>query len=193
MLITEDYYRQVTGDQATNDVEIAERIDAATIWLAEELDRGLYLDEYTETLVVHPDRRVYPRAWPVAEITTPGGAEIDPEMDGRAIRFVDPDDQTFGLGYSGRAAPRPVATVTYTGGYASTVQNGAEIPPPLGRCIAQLAYALYTPAAVGVMAGATSVRLGDAAVTFARPASGLDELVPGISARLRPYYRREYG
>lgn len=183
MLITVGYYRLVTGDDTTADDEAEELITEATELLEDTLDRHLTSAQRTETVVIHPDGRAYPKAYPVTATTL----ELDPALDRRAFLSVDPDEVE---GYFDTRWP-PTATVTYTGGYTDDLTGVAPCPRPLARAVALLAAALRVPVSTGT-AGAVSVSLGDASVTYARPLHGLDELVPGISATIRQYRRREY-
>lgn len=188
MLITQEFYVLVTGDTTTPSADVTEAVDEATTLVGDQLDRHLVSASRVEVVAIHRDGRAYPKAAPVT--VAPAGAEIDPLMGGFALRWVTPDDVTVVTGYWTQTHP-PFATITYTGGYGEAFA-APPCPRPLARCIAQLAHALAVGVPVSAPAGATSVRLGDAGVTFAIPLSDLDELVPGITARLRPYRRVEY-
>ena len=177
MLVTIDEYRQLTGDLTTAAAVASAAIDEAIELVEDATRRQLEAKVRTEVVMIWPDRRVYPKAIPI--ITAPAGVTLDP--DGFAMRDVSPDDVSFG-GFVTHGAP-PQATITYTGGYTTTT-----LPAALRRIIVQLARAI-TRDPSPIPAGAVSVRLGDASITYkdSTGASPVDLLVPGSSATLSRY------
>lgn len=172
MLVTITRYRNLTGDDMTDDAQVTARIEEAQALIEDEYDRPLESEERTETCRLHPDLRVYPRATPITDIAT-DGVTIE---DSVTLLGATADEITGWPTFT--SSTFPVATVTYTGGWTS-----GTVPAWLARAICDLAAACWGPS--GTPAGATSVRLGDAAVTYSRPTDGLDAIVPGITARLR--------
>lgn len=154
MLVTYARYLAITGDAATDAADVEAALAEAQTLLEETLRRPLESAERTERLPVL-DGRVYPSATPI----TDGG---DLTVEGYALTGASPSTVL------GTLTDSDHATVTYTGGY--TADN---VPSCIERDIAWAAHSIVRPAlASGVPVGATSVRLGDAAVTFARPSPG---------------------
>lgn len=169
-MIRVDRYRQITGDFASTDAEVERCITDAVELLEGYLDRPLAEAERAENM--RPDRRgrLWPKATPILEAD---GFEIDGiSLTGTApfgplASFIDPTS---------------FITVTYTGGWTDERPDDwtAGVTPVLPYCIARdLAFAanrMANPAGVttatGFPAGATSVRLGDAAVTFGTSGPG---------------------
>lgn len=157
MILTVDRYRSITGDEDTAASAVSARIEEAVELLEEYLDRPLESAERTETL--QPDRRgrLWPRATPISD----GGTY---EPDGLALIGSSPT-WTWGL-----IDPTTGVAVTYTGGWTEDT-----LPGCIARDLAYAAYQLEHPRALGTSeypAGATSVRLGDAAVTFGSGGAG---------------------
>lgn len=182
-MITVDRYRALTGDTTSGDVEATDAITDATGLLEEFLDRPLTYGERTEAM--RPDRtgRLWPKATPVA--TVDDGYTID----GLAVT----SGSTF------FPVPSFVGTVTsievtYTGGWADARldeedQEGPALPTCLQRDLASVAYRLLHPTittAAGIVPGANSVRLGDAAVSGPRLDAG-DNTDAWWSRRTRGY------
>lgn len=149
-MITAVRYGEITGDTVTAASAVTARIEDAQELLEEYLDRPLESDEYTEELA--PDR--HGRLWPKATPITDGG---DYTVDGLALHASP-------FGWSGFLDGNRV-TVTYTGGWTAET-----LPACIERDLAWAAYRLLHPGAVASMSslpgGASSVRLGDAAVTW---------------------------
>lgn len=153
-MITADRYRSLTRDTTSDEADIEEAIVDAQALLEEYLGRTLAYGEHTETL--SPDRagRLWPKVTPIAEAE---GWTID------------------GLGLVGTRVAwflgeNPIS-VTYTGGWSAPGEedpDGPVLPTCLQRDIAHAAYRLLHPtiaSSAGIPSGATSVRLGDAAVS----------------------------
>lgn len=165
MLLTTTYYRQLTGDETTAATAVASAASAAQELLEADLARIGYLEsaERTETLPLLDDGTLYPTALPITAVD--GGLDW---FDGVVYGAV-PDIPSF-TGLIEATQPRRVA-LTYTGGYTD-----ATCPEPILRDLAWVAYALIhgvsarQAAASSASAGATSVRLGDVAITW--PAGG---------------------
>lgn len=149
-MITAVRYGEITGDTESAASAVSARIEDATEMLEDYLDRLLAEDERTES--IRPDRHgnLWPRATPISD----GG---DYETDGLALIGGSP----FGTSFLGGEL---AVEVTYTGGWTADT-----LPSSIERDIAFAAYRLLHPPTLGTSEfpeGATSVRLGDAAVTF---------------------------
>jgi len=180
-LVTEDRYRAITGDQASDSVSVTAAIESAEDLLADELGRELASAERTETLWPTRDGYVWPSCVPITVAT---GYEID------------------GDGLTGVLGPGwPDSTgsveVTYTGGWVERTANPTaahRLPSYIERDLAFAAQSLLDPSPSAYPVGATSVRLGDAAVTFGSdgaPRRGGD--VHWSRATLRHRYRTTRG
>ena len=161
MLLTTTYYRQLTGDESTAATAVASAASAAQDLLEADLARVGYLEEAerTETLPLFDDGTLYHTANPVTAVD--GGLDW---LDGVVYGAV-PDVPAF-TGIIDAVRPRRVE-LTYTGGFTE-----ATCPEPILRDLAWVAYAIIhgvsarQAAAAGATSGATSVRLGDVAVTW---------------------------
>lgn len=165
-LVSIERYRAITGDASTPPVLVTARLEAAIDELEEVLDRPLTEAERTETMAPTRDGYLWPRATPIS--AAPDGYTID----GLGLRSTWPASSDF-LG-----APTYPA-VTYTGGWTA-----ATVPRCIERDLARAAWVLGRPDganAAGIdTTGATSLRVGDVAVTYGpRGAPGSD-----IGARL---------
>lgn len=154
MIVTVARYRAITGDSATADATVSAKLELAQEMLEDVLGRSLEHGTYTETL--WPTRDGY--LWPsVVPITDPGGYTLD--GDGL-------------IGTFGPTWPNQTGSidVTYSGGWVEPNAN----PTAANRlpfCIeSDLAFAAKTLLGAGTAsdfpAGAKSVTLGDASVTF---------------------------
>lgn len=165
MLVTVARYQAITGDAHTAAQTVTARIEQATDELEDILGRPLAHDERTESLRPTRDGRLWPKATPI----TDGG---DYTVDGYSLRawpafhdwgFVGSDD---GL-----------VEVTYSGGYVERSENpdaANRLPSCIERDIAWAAWRLGQAAdttAASIPAHASSVRLGDAAVTMSEGAT----------------------
>lgn len=174
-LVTVDRYLTLTGDQAHGPSEIQDALDDAQVAIEEYLRRPLTSQARTETLRIYRGNRVYPSATPISAATDydiVGNALVGATADEGPVFITDVSD------YPQRA------TVTYTGGYTA-----ATLPKVLERAIADTAYDALNPSSSSASfpAGATSVRLGDAAVTFARPTSAPGTLSAGTKQSIHKY------
>lgn len=177
-------YQTHTLDTTTASASVTAVLVVAQDLVEEALDRRLDRAERTETCLIHSDGRIYPRAVPV---TTPPTGTVT-EFHGRAILGAGADTSDPVTILEAEVA-MPVATITYTGGY-QTYEDGTtdtRVPVTIEREIALIAQALLSP--VSLPGGATSVRVGDAAASYATPLEGLDVYSPGASKRLRRYRR----
>ncbi len=161
LLVTIERYQAITGNYDSDSPSISARIEEAQDMLEEALDRGLHAVERTERLVPTRDGWLWPRCVPITVAT---GYTIDGDGLRGPFGPAWPDE-------TGRV------TVTYTGGWVERTANPNatnRLPVYVERDIAFAAFALaaYEPSDHGQIvphnfpAGATSVRLGDAAVTF---------------------------
>lgn len=177
-LVPVSTYRDVTGDTTTPDQTVASRLIRAQRKVEAHLRRPLPLDERTERVRLRDyagwglfggGSVAYPAATPVVSATglrVEGNAVI-----GAASSWLSWQD----------GADR-YADITYLGGWTAET-----LPEPIVEAICSLARAAGQPSPVP--AGATSVRNGDVAVTFAARAAGA-QLDPAVTAALRPYVRR---
>lgn len=158
LLVTIARYRAITGDTATQSVDVSAKIEHAQDLLADALDRELAEDEYTETLWPTRDGYVWPRNLPLVSCDTH-------TIDGDGLRWgvlgdilVDPP---FGAS-SG--------SFTYVGGWVERTANPTaanRLPKYIEDDIAWAAKALLGAGVASQFpAGATNVQLGDASVSF---------------------------
>lgn len=178
--VTVDGYRVHTGDRTTAATVVTGALVEAEELLVEELRRDLAWGSRTEKLRIYPDGAVYPSAWPITTAALP--------IAGRALLGAAPDATPF-VGVYGDVTVN-LATVTYTGGFDDGTHS-EPLPRALAHAIYDLARALASDMAPGP-AGATQVRVGDVAITYANTAglSGLDAHLPGLSARVARYRNR---
>jgi hypothetical protein len=170
-LLTEARYRAITGDETTAASAISDAIDQAEELLADALGRELESAQRTERLRPTRDGFLWPTCTPITVAT---GYTID----GHGLR-----------GPFGPAWPDETGrvSVTYTGGWVERTANTSatnRLPICIERDLAYAAAALITAPAITATSpypvGATSVRLGDAAVTFGAdgaPRRGSDVVV----------------
>ena len=163
LLVTTARYQVITGDTTTATASVTAAIEDATALLADELGRpdALKSEERTETMQVGDGGQLRPLAVPVtvcAGYTFDTAAIFGGAPDSVAFRGVFPDD-----------LPNTVA-VTYSGGWVERSANPSatnRLPTELEYDIAWAAHALVHPGlGAAVPVGATSVSLGDAAVSF---------------------------
>jgi hypothetical protein len=149
-LVSVDRYQVLTADYDSGPAAVTAAIETAQGLLADELGRpGIEAGTYTEVLPVSQERVVYPSVLPI--LTVPAG--YDHSLG--AVHDVTPDGAPFW------DRTHPTITLTYTGGWDDTT-----VPEPVARDLAQAAYAILHPSTEQVPAGATSVTLGDASVSF---------------------------
>lgn len=145
-------YRTLTGDLATPDVTVVASLATATDMLADALGRaGIEEATYSEWLLPTRDGRLHPSVTPLASCA-------DYAIDGDTL-------------VAGWFVGTPGRSVTYIGGWTS-----ATVPRCIEADLANAARTIAAPDTSGVPSGATSARLGDAAVTYgpqgARPNGG---------------------
>jgi hypothetical protein len=159
MLVTVARYRAITGDYSTQASAVSAAIERAEEDLTEVLERPLAEAERTERMTPTRDGWLWPKATPIVVATdhTINGLGLEPAWSSSSWPCRDAVD------------------VTYTGGWVERTANPSA-PNRLPLCIeedlAWRARAIVCPDADGIdlfqiPAGATSVRLGDAAVSFA--------------------------
>lgn len=164
MLLTETYYRQITGDTTTAASAVTAAASAAQDLLEDDLGRAGFLEEAsrTERCRVYPDGTLYPTATPVSSVT--GGLVVADDT----VYGATPDATAF-AGVFLSDEPQS-ATITYTGGYTT-----ATCPESILQDLAWAAYVLAHPSGSVPLAstvGATAVRLGDAQVTYGSGGAG---------------------
>lgn len=185
MLVTVARYRVITGDETSGASAVSDAILDATAMLEEELGRPLEEAERIEAMRPAANGRLYPLATPIESVA--GGYTID-----GSTLFSGP----FYGPYPDPITGTSVVTVTYTGGYVERTANPTaanRLPVHVERDIAVAARRLLsTPVLSAVPSGATSVRLGDAAVTFGddNPDGGGEAQIGGWSAMTLRLRRR---
>lgn len=165
-LVTIARYRAITGDTASHSVEVSAKLELAGELLADALDRELEEAERTETLWPTRDGWLWPSCVPLVSCAS---HTIDGDgLHGGVFGMTWPDETD-------------AVTVTYTGGWVERSANPSaanRLPAYIEADIANAAQQLLgAGTASAYPAGATSVRLGDAAVTFGpdgAPANGID-------------------
>lgn len=177
-VLTVARYRTITLDTTSGDAAVTAALADAETDVAEYLRRPLELAERTETLTISRDGRVYPSATPIVELL---GDDTGLTREGNVIVGASPDAAAFvWIGTS----TAPTATITYRGGW-----DAASLPKAVERAIAMGAYhAIHWDPAL-VPAGATSARVGDAAVSFGAGGASGDPLASQL-AQIRRYRRR---
>lgn len=157
-IVTIAEYRSVTGDTVTASGTVQDLLDDAEQDLEEFLDRPLALGTYTHRLRVYSERRglvSYAKATP---ITDPG----DYTQAGNALVGTSPTGGPFDL------SDPAYADVTYTGGWTN-----ATLPRCIRHDVIWAAREAARGEAARVPAGATSVSVGDASVSYG-PTGGSD-------------------
>jgi hypothetical protein len=181
-ILTLAKYRALTGDSTTDDAVVEAMLPVAQDVAELELGRAGLLEagDHTETLDVWSGDSgpwAAPTAVPLADDEplriAPGVTRL------KAQGFV---------GWSGYHGARPTwvarATITYSGGYDS-----ATAPASLLLGLARVTRSLLgaDPALAGVPAGAKSVTVGDASISFAAPVGG--SAIPADAVALLRRYR----
>lgn len=185
-------YRVVTLDSSSHDYEVTARLETAEALVSEWLRRPLSRSQRTERVQVYPDGRAYPLATPLVS-AAPEGTTVE---DSATFLAVTPDAVPgwFGDGLDDHDPyRRPLATIDYLGGWVGRDEAGSDsdkLPATIERYIALTACALAGSPDSGIPAGATSVTLGDASITFAGAADDLDVLVPGATRALKPWRKK---
>lgn len=186
MLVTVVSYRRITGDDATAASAVSARIEEAIAALEDVLERPLEEDERTERLYPTRDGRLWPKAVPIVD---PG----DYQADGNALRSTAP------FPWSGFGTSIDYLDVTYTGGLVERSANPDatnRLPEYMERDIAWAAHRLeHAPAPGQYPAGATSVSLGDASISFGQGGApaGVDVLDGMWSRRTLAWRHRVVG
>jgi hypothetical protein len=178
MLVTVARYRAITGDLLTLDVTVTAAIELAEEDLAEALERPLAEGTRTERMIPTRDGWLWPKATPIVDAPdrTINGLGLEPVWNGWPCRDA--------------------VDVTYTGGWVERTANPTatnRLPLCIEEDLAWAARRSMCPDADGIdvdaiPAGATSVRLGDAAVTFA--GDGAAGQRPGFERGGRKWSRR---
>jgi len=195
-LVSELYYRTLTGDYTTAASAIEANLDEAEGLLGEYLQRTLPYGTYTERLKLWPDRVVYPSAIPLSSVPASANYQIYdeatmmnvtsddiPAFDWPVVPYLDqPWPASRGSEYETHYS---YATVLYTGGFTSET-----LPITLRRAIVKLARALPLAfAATAKIAGAGMTRVGDVQVNYnkAELEAIIDQYVPGLSKEVHGY------
>jgi hypothetical protein len=174
-------YRAITGDTATESATVSARIEDAEELLADALDRELEQATRTERLWPTRDGYLWPSCLPLISAT---GYTID------GYGLVG----TFGPGWPDETG---AVDVTYVGGWVERSANPTapnRLPAYIERDLAYCTYTLCNPSLAQYPEGATSVRLGDAAVTFGPDgAPGLGESFCWSTRTMRHRHRTTRG
>jgi hypothetical protein len=159
-LVDADAYGWYTGDHDTDESIVNQALDKATKLLEERLGRSLAYGSYTERLPVYQvagSATVFPSVTPLTQVLTNGRA------DGDQVTDVDIDARGgngFAVWATGLA--NRYATVTYLAGFTPD-----SLPESIIRDICSCALRDLQEAAPSVIPiGATSVRVGDVAVSY---------------------------
>jgi hypothetical protein len=159
MLLTETYYRNITGDTATPADAAVANASAAQDLLEDALGVPGFLESATrtETLTVHGGGVAYPTACPITD--APGYTVLD----GNTLYGATSSLTSF-VALIGSDLPA-TAEVTYTGGWTDETAPGY-----MRRDLAFVTQAILTPAAVlqlGQIPGnPTSASVGDVSVSY---------------------------
>lgn len=171
MLCDVGTYRRLTGDMASDDVDVTDALADAQSDVQTYLARPGKLIEQgtvTETLKVYRGT-VFPSVLPIASVSDPPGLVVDRGMvkgvggiissGGGFITGYGPDDNLYPL----------ELTLIYVGGWTPVGSGGLyEAPHKVIAGIARLAgLGLATPAQIPV--GARSVQAGDVRVDYSDP------------------------
>lgn len=185
-LVTVERYRVITGDSSTAASAASAAIEDATALLSEDLGRPDALDSRvrTETMTVGESGRTRPLAVPV---TVADGYTFD-----TAQLYGASPDSPLVVGFAGDR-PRTVSVV-YTGGFVERTANPSaanRLPEYMERDLAWAAHALLRPGEASLApAGATSVSLGDASVSYGPNGAGArSEVGVNWSRRTRAWRR----
>lgn len=169
MLLSETYYRNITGDTDTPADAFATAASAAQELLEDALGVPGFLESAarTETLTVYEGGICYPTACP---ITIAEGFTV---VDSNTLYGATPDLPAF-VGLIGSVVPAS-ADVTYTGGWTSDTAPGY-----MRRDLAFVTWAILRPAsilALGQLAGSpTSASVGDVTVSYGANGAAPDGL-----------------
>lgn len=176
-LVTVERYQAITGDTTTGEEVVEGRLDRAQRKVEDYLRRPLASAERTERVllryrpsgVLAGTYAAYPKVTPVTEVadglTIDGSAVLG--ASGTWLSWWDEGDQ--------------YAEITYTGGWTA-----GSLPETIAESICLLARDLSLVRAVP--AGATSVAVGDASVSFDGGTGGAGLPAP-IAGGLRPWRR----
>lgn len=171
-------YRDITGDTTTPAETLAGRLLRAQRKVEAHLRRPLALDLRTERVRLrhHRGYGLFGGGWAAYPAATPVVSAVGLTVEGSAL-----------LGASGAWLSwwddgEQYADVSYVGGWTALT-----LPEPILEAICRLAALGGRPSPVP--AGATSVRNGDVAITYAPGASGA-QLDPALTRALKPYVRR---
>lgn len=164
MLLTETYYRAITGDTTTPTGAFASAASAAQDLAEDALGRIGMLEagERTETLELFEGGYLYPTATPLLSVP-------DYSTIGDVVYGATADLDTW-LGILGAVAPVTVE-LTYTGGISTDTA-----PEYLLRDLAAATYAILHPpdldATSAIPANATGAAVGDVSLSFGPEGAG---------------------
>lgn len=168
MILTFEYYQQITGDTDTPAEAFATAASAAQDLLEDALGVPGFLEsaERTETLTVYDNGAVYPTATPV---TVADGYTVHDDV----LYGATADFPAF-VGLIGAEIP-PTVDVTYTGGW-----TGDSAPGYMRRDLAFVTWSILRPAyvlSIGQLAGSpTSASVGDVTVSYGSSGAAPDGL-----------------
>lgn len=174
-------YRRITRDRESFDGDVLDALVAAQKIVQRRTDRFFERGTYTETLLTHPDGRVYPRGLPLVSVSSPANVKVEgAAIFGGVSIFNDVLINWQGL------QSNPPLQVTYVGGYLPE-----DMPEEIVQVVAEIAYISTTSMhLVDVPTGVTSVSVGDVSYT-GKSELGKAGLPERIKSVLRDWRRRE--
>lgn len=177
MLVSAAQYRVHTLDTASSDGAVTGALVVAQQLVGEATSRELEYGQRTETLPIRfsPYKlpAVFPTHCPVVSVDTAG---VTAETTAILVGVAPDNAEIFGR------VDEQVATVTYWGGWTTDT-----VPAGIVRAISLVAKALLQGPPNPT--GAKRVTNGDVTVEFPAATRDVDELVPGLGARLRKWDR----
>lgn len=180
MICTLKDYRRITKDGNSYDGDVLDALVDAQNTVEQKTERFFDSAERTEKLSRYLDGRVYPRATPITSVSVPSGAVIDGNsVKSNTWQYMD---VATNWAFSDETLGYPMVEVTYVGGYAP-----GAIPAPIVKVTAEIAKLSLNPSVIP--AGATSIQVGDVAITGS--AIGVAELPASVERTLRAWRKRD--
>lgn len=187
MIVDEAMYRDVTGDTFTDQDKVLRMLARAQSRAEEITERKFDKIERTETVIVESDGLSWPAAYPVESVSVPSTATVSDDKISIRTGQATWIDALSGLFPYGVDADRPVAAITYVGGWGAPVDGVGEAPTELTDAICELAHRYCEPAnTTTVPAGATS--LGSRGQSVSGGRLGGSSSIPGpLRATIRKF------
>lgn len=192
-LVSADDYARETRDSASQSSDITDALTGALAAVDEHCRRKFAYAEYTETLYVYPDGKVYPTNTPLASVSSPANIpSTGLQGAGIYLGVFLPVPAMINSGDWNAAVP-PQASVTYMGGYQpyGTTDGATDaLPWSLMRAVCRIAYLTLHPVALpGMPAGAKSASVGG--LTISGDLSPFIAIDPSIGRDLNRYIKRQ--